>query len=183
MATKAKRHTHMYYKAFHAGTLTSLSGRTKSPNFLWACALPDCSHHQPKHQEFMMLGKATICWKCKQECIIDLDMDKPMCLDCQGFGDMAREETLSQDPIMAEIMKRRKMRSEREQSELKESAKEVERKRIQELLSKGFKFWCLGCGVPSVEVFCDPCIRTNTTEFLLDLIKENPGGNPMDPDN
>lgn len=74
--TKAKRHTHKYFKAREF---------PKSPSFLWACALPDCNHHMPKHMESMLPGKYTMCWKCGETTIMDertMKMDKPLCDDC-----------------------------------------------------------------------------------------------------
>ncbi len=74
---KAKRHTHKYYKAREY--------RGKDSPFLWACALPDCSHHMPKHMEAMLEGKYTVCWSCGETTVLDsrtLKTDKPICEDC-----------------------------------------------------------------------------------------------------
>jgi hypothetical protein len=53
---------------------------------LWACAHPTCSHYMPKHIENMIQGKASICWECDGEMVLDTDalrMDKPICLNCR----------------------------------------------------------------------------------------------------
>lgn len=73
MSTKAKRHTHKYYKA-------------KLPyHTVWACALKDCTHHMPPHMSDLVIGKGSLCWKCENELIMDdrsMAMDKPLCEDC-----------------------------------------------------------------------------------------------------
>ena len=73
MSTKAKRHTHKYYRAkltFHT---------------VWACALPDCSHHMPPHIADLVRGKSSLCWKCEKPLIMDgraISMDNPLCESC-----------------------------------------------------------------------------------------------------
>jgi len=75
MSTKAKRHIHKYRKinlAFQK---------------VWACALPDCAHHMPKHMEEMVEGKFSLCWQCNEQMVLGPDnmkMDMPICLDCQN---------------------------------------------------------------------------------------------------
>jgi len=73
MATKARRHTHKYHKL-------NLSGST-----VWACALPNCNHYMPAHLTPMVAGKASICWKCGADMILDdsnMKDDKPVCSEC-----------------------------------------------------------------------------------------------------
>jgi len=73
MSTKAKRHTHKYHKL------------KLSDNTVWACALPNCNHYMPAHLTPMVPGKASICWKCSSDMILDeMNMrdDKPVCSDC-----------------------------------------------------------------------------------------------------
>jgi hypothetical protein len=73
MAVKSKRHIHKYHKVNAAFVK------------LWACALPDCNHHMPKHLEEFVLGKASICWNCDAQMVIDEEsykMDKPFCINC-----------------------------------------------------------------------------------------------------
>jgi hypothetical protein len=79
MATKAKRHTHKYHRV-NAGY-----------QMLWACALPDCNHHMPLHLTALVEGKASICWKCGEQMILDSDamkLDKPICIDCRGINEL-----------------------------------------------------------------------------------------------
>lgn len=69
----AKKHTHKYHKV-------SLNGQD-----VWACALPDCTHYMPKHMEFAVIGKKSICWSCDLEFILTgalMNQDNPKCRDC-----------------------------------------------------------------------------------------------------
>ena len=71
----SKRHTHKYQKIDLSFVKT------------WACALPDCTHYMPKHMERMVEGKASICWECEKEFVLDriaLTMDRPTCLECRN---------------------------------------------------------------------------------------------------
>lgn len=80
MATsKAKRHTHKYHKVKIAS------------DKVWACALPHCNHHMPKHMENLVVGKATLCWNCDEEFtlnVANMRDDKPQCDDCRGVTDL-----------------------------------------------------------------------------------------------
>lgn len=70
---KGKNHIHKYHRVQMAGQL------------VWACALPNCSHHTPKHYEANVPGKFTICWKCGEQAIMgsaQLKMDQPICELC-----------------------------------------------------------------------------------------------------
>lgn len=90
----AKKHTHKYYKGF----LNSVR--------VWACALPDCSHYMPKHLERMVSGKASICWKCGNEMILDpinMEKDKPICDDCSTTGSSATLDYLKEHGIISNI--------------------------------------------------------------------------------
>jgi hypothetical protein len=92
--TKAKRHVHKYYRA----------RPNKYSDFLWACAIPDCTHHMPKHMEHLLHGKATICWGCGEQMILDeraYKMDKPICMDCDP--NVVPVETM--DPELIEKLK------------------------------------------------------------------------------
>lgn len=74
MATKAKRHIHKYHRV----TLTFAK--------VWACALPDCNHFMPKQIEAIVMGKASICWQCGDNMLLDeraMDEDKPRCPKCR----------------------------------------------------------------------------------------------------
>lgn len=73
MSTKAKRHTHKYHKVDLLGTK------------IWACALPDCNHHMPNHYSKLVEGKASLCWNCGEEMILDptnMTQDRPICMNC-----------------------------------------------------------------------------------------------------
>lgn len=77
MSTKAKRHTHKYYKV-------PIAGQT-----VWACALPDCNHYMPKHMENLVPGKGSICWSCGDSFVlnpVNMKNDHPKCDDCSGFS-------------------------------------------------------------------------------------------------
>lgn len=83
MATKAKRHTHKYYK-------TSL-GHVN----VWACGLGDCNHYMPPHLSNMVVGKDTLCWKCGEITSLDsrtMKMDKPLCVDCDPKAISANDD-------------------------------------------------------------------------------------------
>src|SRR5438128_1620838 len=71
---KAKRHIHKYHKV------------TTGYTTLWACAFPDCSHFMPKHIENNVIGKASICWHCSSNLILNSENmkdDKPICSSCK----------------------------------------------------------------------------------------------------
>lgn len=85
MTTKAKRHTHKYYRA-------QLSiGR------IWACALPDCNHFMPPHYTELIESKSSICWNCGESFEMDKDrmkMDKPQCHSCSPSLDTIIQKEL-----------------------------------------------------------------------------------------
>ena len=90
--TKAKRHVHKYAR------MDTPMGK------IWRCMLPDCTHHIPKHQVFMIEGRYSECWGCGNTMILNppqLEMDKPTCDECNGvasdFGGIS--------PGLLEIMK------------------------------------------------------------------------------
>ena len=68
--TGGKKHIHKYHRI----------------NDTWYCALPDCTHFIPRNvPSEAMLGKASICWECGNEMILDEDLlreDKPRCGNC-----------------------------------------------------------------------------------------------------
>ena len=67
---------------------------------LWACALSDCNHNMPKHYEPMIMGKATICWQCGNETVLDpvnIKMDQPICMDCQSGHGSSRDHEVVVD--------------------------------------------------------------------------------------
>jgi ribosomal protein S27AE len=68
-----KKHIHKYHKI----SLNTV--------MVWACALPNCSHYMPKHLDGMVLGKASYCWNCGNQMVLDsnnIEMDKPICINC-----------------------------------------------------------------------------------------------------
>ncbi len=96
---KAKRHTHKYYKAYEF--------KDTGP-FLWACALPTCSHHMPKHMESMLPGKYTLCWKCEETTVLDtrtMKMDKPLCEDCDTNYISIESPDLLEELVKAGLVK------------------------------------------------------------------------------
>ncbi len=77
MSQKAKRHTHKYYRAD--------LGFGK----VWACALPECTHHMPEHYAALMNGKYSLCWECGERMVLDpmaMEMERPICLNCRAGG-------------------------------------------------------------------------------------------------
>lgn len=73
-ANRSKRHRHKYH-------LVSL-GAGK----VWACALPDCTHYMPSHMNAMVEGKASICWQCGEDMILDkanMKESQPRCENCR----------------------------------------------------------------------------------------------------
>jgi hypothetical protein len=88
----SKKHIHKYYKV------------DVNFNLVWACALPDCNHHMPKHYENMMPGKATICWDCGEITVLDpinMKLTKPICPDCRG--ERSIEEYLEQKGVVSPV--------------------------------------------------------------------------------
>lgn len=86
-----KRHTHKYYKAY---------GDSTKKSFLWTCALPDCTHHMPKHYEKSIHGKLSLCYSCESDIVLDpirLDMDKPLCDECMN------RTSIPVEPVTEEI--------------------------------------------------------------------------------
>lgn len=68
------KHTHQYTKV--TGKFT----------FVWKCADPDCKHFVYGAQEYIVLGRASICWECRQKFTMDEDSmqeDMPRCIDCK----------------------------------------------------------------------------------------------------
>lgn len=72
--TRSRRHRHKYH-------LVAMGA-----NHVWACALPDCTHYMPNHMEAMVEGKASICWQCGEDMILDKENMKdkqPRCYNCK----------------------------------------------------------------------------------------------------
>lgn len=70
----SKKHIHKYHR------ISLKFGQ------VWACALPTCSHHMPNDLTPTLLGKASICWSCGNEFILD-DVNmvdaQPQCNACK----------------------------------------------------------------------------------------------------
>ena len=84
--SRAKRHTHKYYKA-------NVAEQT-----VWACALPMCNHYMPAHMANLVNGKFSVCWKCGETFTLNpsnMKMDKPECDDCRGLAVATEELPLS----------------------------------------------------------------------------------------
>lgn len=72
---KVAKHTHHYWKV--EGKFTSV----------WKCADPDCKHFVWASQEYIVLGRSSICWECRQKFTMDdesLKEDMPRCMDCKS---------------------------------------------------------------------------------------------------
>lgn len=98
MATKSKRHVHKYHRIQLAGEM------------LWACALPTCNHHMPKHYENTIPGKASFCWQCGEQFILDLDnmkLDEPICFDCLHPEFSSENEVIGKMDIVSEFLKQK----------------------------------------------------------------------------
>ena len=77
--TKAKRHIHKYYRL-------ELAGQS-----IWACGISTCTHHMPAHMTPLLNGRASICWACGDDMILNqqnMKRDKPKCDDCDGLADI-----------------------------------------------------------------------------------------------
>lgn len=101
----SKKHTHKYRKL-----------RSQ----IWACALPDCTHHLPPNVAELIEGKYSICWICDQPLIMgdkEIRMDKPICPKCilkaQGIGIIEYEAMIE----FEETQKREKKLKESVQSD------------------------------------------------------------------
>jgi hypothetical protein len=69
-----KRHVHKYIRTQLRFAL------------VWRCADPECTHFMPPHQEGLMDGRASFCWQCSQQFILDTDAlkeDMPRCPLCR----------------------------------------------------------------------------------------------------
>lgn len=56
--------------------------------YVWACALSDCSHYMPSHMTIMINGKASLCWKCGEKFTLNpanMRMIQPECDSCRGI--------------------------------------------------------------------------------------------------
>lgn len=69
----AKKHIHKYHK------ITLGYGR------VWSCAIPECSHFMPRNMEARVIGKASLCWSCGNQFVLDennMKQDRPVCVNC-----------------------------------------------------------------------------------------------------
>lgn len=79
----SKNHVHKYHYI--------PIGRKPNQTFVYACALPDCTHHIPAHQQKLVIGKKSICWECEKQMIMSKDIfrrktRKPRCWECRGVS-------------------------------------------------------------------------------------------------
>lgn len=77
-STGSKRHTHKYMKVKQ----------------VWCCALPDCTHFMPRNMPMSVTGKASICWNCGEEFILDersMKEERPICFECTDAGKVIKE--------------------------------------------------------------------------------------------
>jgi len=54
---------------------------------VWRCALPDCRHFMPPHQEELLIGRSSICWGCGEKFTLDeiaMMDDMPNCFTCRN---------------------------------------------------------------------------------------------------
>lgn len=94
----SKRHIHKYHKVRVNGIE------------VWACALPDCNHHMPKHYEDMIPGKSSICWSCGEQMILDSDnmrLEKPSCFSCLHPEFSSEDGVFNKVDIMDQLIKGR----------------------------------------------------------------------------
>lgn len=59
---------------------------------VWRCALPDCNHFMPPHQEGMITGRYSICWGCGNKFILDeftMQNDMPECHNCKTDNEIS----------------------------------------------------------------------------------------------
>ena len=83
------KHIHKYHKV-------KVNGVT-----VWACALPECNHHMPKHYEEMIPGKASICWDCANDMVMDetsLTEIQSICVSCR-----MKKEGIDTDGLLAHL--------------------------------------------------------------------------------
>lgn len=62
-------------------------GKIDKPIKVYACSLPNCTHHMPAHSERLLIGKETLCNQCLTVTIMTADIVgrhivKPRCYDC-----------------------------------------------------------------------------------------------------
>jgi hypothetical protein len=73
---RSRKHIHQYQKV-DMGMM----------GLLWKCVDAYCSHYMPKHQESLLVGRASLCNECRREEII-LDIESmsvhiPICTTCK----------------------------------------------------------------------------------------------------
>ena len=54
---------------------------------VWSCALPKCGHFMPRNLTELVNGRASLCWKCDEEFILNehnMMNDKPVCVNCDA---------------------------------------------------------------------------------------------------
>lgn len=88
-ANRSKRHRHKYHLVVYGA------------GHVWACAQPDCTHYMPSNMSGMVEGKASICWQCGGDMILDhtnMEERKPRCENCR----LGIVEEMPISPAMAE---------------------------------------------------------------------------------
>ena len=69
----AKKHIHKYHR------ITLGYGK------VWSCAIPECNHFMPRNMSARVIGKASICWNCGEQFVLDehnMKDDRPVCIKC-----------------------------------------------------------------------------------------------------
>lgn len=70
----AEKHIHKYHRI------------PSKYHTVWSCADSHCSHFMPPHLEHLVLGRASICWECGREMVLDeisMQSNNPTCIDCR----------------------------------------------------------------------------------------------------
>ena len=105
MATKKHIHRYRYVNI----------GKRDKPLNVYACSLPDCTHHMPVHSERLLIGKETLCNQCMEKTIMTADIVgrhivKPRCYNCRTGSKLPeekREEAVQLDGALDMLLKMR----------------------------------------------------------------------------
>jgi hypothetical protein len=77
-------------------------------SFIWKCADPMCKHFVYGAQEYIVIGRASICWSCDNLFTLTNEAMKdetPRCDECRA-GDISIDENMDIDDIIAQTRKK-----------------------------------------------------------------------------
>ena len=94
----------------HKYERVDISRDKAKPYWVYKCRLPNCPHYIV---ESLVWGRATICWRCDDEFIIDSPklrgVKHPYCNDCKYKHHLAKPKPIS-DPALEDLLASLKVR-------------------------------------------------------------------------